>query len=288
MASGAFSRTVRTGLRSARRIGLTEVARRASGHLPRSTASHVLAARAGLRARSGELDAIVGELDTLVPEAELEQCYVHALQLLSERVGSDEVGDYLEFGVYTGTSLACMHRALTRQGIEHVRLVGFDSFQGLPESAATDETSRYLPWELGDYSSPIAVSREAMRGKGVDLDRVTLVKGWFEDTLNERTIEQHGIRKAGVIMIDSDLYTSAKAALDFCAPLIQDHAVVVFDEWFPATLGADNVGERRAFDEFLAANPSLSATELESYAPEQAKVFAVSRRQEGGAGPGHG
>jgi O-methyltransferase len=288
MVSRALSRTVRTGLRTARRIGLTEVARRASGHLPRSTASRVLAVRAGLRARSGEMGALVDELDTLVPEAELEQCYVDALQLLSERVGRDDVGDYLEFGVYTGTSLACMYRALVRQGMEHVRLFGFDSFEGLPKSATTDETSRYLPWAFADYSSPIALSREAMRGKGVDLDRVTLVKGWFEDTLNDDSIKQHGIRKAGVIMVDSDLYSSAKAALDFCAPLIQDHAVVVFDEWLPGTLGADNVGERRAFDEFLAANQSLSATELESYAPEQAKVFAVSRRQEEREGLRHG
>jgi hypothetical protein len=84
-------------------------------------------------------------------------------------------------------------------------------------------------------------------------------------------------------MIDSDLYSSAKTALRFCAPLIRDEAVVLFDDWQPATMAADDAGERRAFDELLAADSSLSAQELESYDPEEAKVFHVTRDPSGAA-----
>ena len=50
---------------------------------------------------------------------------------------------------------------------------------------------------------------------------MTLVAGWFDDTLNEATIQKHRITKASVIMIDCDLYSSTKAALDFCARFIK-------------------------------------------------------------------
>lgn len=224
------------------------------------------------------MDGLVAELDTLVPDAELERCYRNSLRLLAEQPGADRVGDYLEFGVYTGTSLACMHRAVVGEDLEHVRLFGFDSFEGLPESATTDGTAGYYgAWSAGDFGAPIGPTREVLRSKGVDLERVTLVKGWFEDTLTDECRAENDLGKAGVIMIDCDLYSSTKTALAFCAPLIRDEAVILFDEWKPATMGVDKAGERRAFDEFLAANPSLSATELESNAPAEAKVFLVSR-----------
>ena len=51
-------------------------------------------------------------------------------------------------------------------------------------------------------------------------NRGVLIKGWLSDTLNKETIARHDLSNAGVIMIDVDIYTSSKQALDFCAPLI--------------------------------------------------------------------
>lgn len=111
------------------------------------------------------------------------------------------------------------------------------------------------------------------------MERKTLVKGWFENTLTADFAELHRLSKAGVIMVDCDLYTSAKAALEFSEPLIRDRAVIFFDDWWPATLGAGRAGERRAFEEFLEEHPGFSAIELESYSAEDAKVFLVSRAE---------
>ena len=69
--------------------------------------------------------------------------FVEALRLLA--ANHIEVGDYLEFGVFNGTSMCCMHRALNTVGNRHSRLIGFDSFEGLPEVAARDSAGHWRP-----------------------------------------------------------------------------------------------------------------------------------------------
>ena len=183
------------------------------------------------------------------------------------------MGDYLEFGVYNGTSLMCMHHELRSAGLDHVRLFGFDSFQGLPASAAVEDEGR---WRPGQCRSPLEFTTAVLKAEGVDWNRVTLIPGWFSDTLNDDTLARHGIRKASVIMIDCDLYSSAKAALNFCAPLIHDEALILFDEWNPRGMEQKTVGEKRAFQEFLAETGSFSAVPFGQYGP-RTQTFLISR-----------
>jgi hypothetical protein len=105
------------------------------------------------------------------------------------------------------------------------------------------------------------------------LERFPGDHSWLTPELAAR----YSILKASVIMVDSDLYSSAKTALEFCATLIHDDAVVFFDDWWPESLGANGMGEKRAFDEFLEAHPVFTVTELDSYYPKAARVFLVSR-----------
>ena len=105
---------------------------------------------------------------------------------------------------------------------------------------------------------------------------MTLIEGWFDETLTESTLREHRIEHAGIVMIDCDMYSSAKTALAFCAPLIRDEAVLLFDDWYSAGLADQNLGERRAFEEFLAENPALTAEELDTYS-ESARVVLVRR-----------
>jgi hypothetical protein len=207
-----------------------------------------------------------------VPERELEERYRDALNRLALSAGPDDVGDYLEFGVYVGTSLLCMHRASEAGGFESLRLYGFDSFQGLPEVTATEAGG----WRPGWFRAEYSVVRDHLTRNGLDWDRTTLVPGWFEETLIPGFAHQLGIKKAGIIMIDSDLYSAAVTALAFCAPLIRDRAVVFFDDWNSGDLAAKGLGERRAFEEFLAGNPDLTAEELPAYSYDS-KVFFVTR-----------
>jgi O-methyltransferase len=208
----------------------------------------------------------------LVPEAELEQKYVEALtEICPPGSSPSTLGDYLEFGVYNGSSLACAFNALNRVNAIHTRLFGFDSFEGLPQEASTDDEGVWYP---GEFRMDYKFTRRFLTAKGVDWNRVSLVKGWFKDTLNDATVRQYGIRKASLIMIDCDIYSSAKDALSFCASLIGEQAVIFFDDW--AGLAAKNLGEKRAFEEFLAAHPEFTVRQFGTYSPNS-QVFIVSR-----------
>lgn len=211
----------------------------------------------------------------LVPEEALTRCYCDALVLLRERAAGQSLGDYLEFGVYHGASLACMHRATSELGIGGMRLFGFDSFQGMPPETEQEEGAGWLE---GDYRSRLSFTRRFLRTAEVDLQKVVLVKGWYRNTLTPGLIKRHNLREASIVMVDCDIYTSASEALRFCESLIRDNAVILFDDWHSGgDLAARGQGEKRAFDEFLARNPHLKAVALPSYRPE-AKVFHLIRR----------
>jgi O-methyltransferase len=202
----------------------------------------------------------------LVPERELIDCCENAIARLRER--SHEFGDYLEFGVSRGTSIACMHRVLVTQRMDQVRLFGFDSFEGIP----ADEEG----WPEGEFASSLKATQRYLSECGVGFGRTTLVKGWYKDTLNEETKQRLGLKKASLVMIDCDIYSASRAALFFCEPLIVDHAVILFDDWgWREEVG--EVGQKEAFDELLGAFPELTAEPLPGYF-KHARVFLVERR----------
>jgi O-methyltransferase len=209
----------------------------------------------------------------LVSQNALERSYRESLLLLAGQYGADAIGDYLEFGVCKGTSMACMFRALCGLYLEHVRMFGFDSFEGLPEIAQTEDAGAWTP---GQFRYDIENTKAFLDHEGVDWDRLVLVKGWFSETLNSELVRRHQIARASLIMIDCDLYLSAKEALDFCAPLIRDGAVIFFDDWHSQNLDERNLGEKRAFDEFLNSHEQFVAERLDSYAASS-EMFFVRR-----------
>ncbi|WP_276365534.1 TylF/MycF/NovP-related O-methyltransferase [Chryseolinea sp. H1M3-3] len=202
----------------------------------------------------------------LVIVQELEPQYVKAVRLLSHLVGPANIGDYLEFGVCHGTSLICMNKALQKNQINNIRLFGFDSFEGLPPSAAYDPTNN---WQPGEFASSIEFTTENLSKNGIDWNRTFLIKGWYSETLTADLKAKYKIEKASLINIDCDLHSSAKEALDFCAPLIRDSAVVFFDDWTE-----EYVGEKQAFDEFLKENSHYTYEDIGAYKPA-GKIFLV-------------
>jgi hypothetical protein len=225
------------------------------------------------RVREAELQAQIRARGRLVPEPELRALLSRGLRELVARVGPNGLGSYLEFGVYNGTSLLCMYRELDALGLDHVRLFGFDSFQGLPPEAAVEDEGR---WEPGKCHSPLEFTTAVLASEGIDWNRVSLVPGWYNETLKPETRQTLGLGKASVIMIDCDLYSSSKQALEFCAPLIEDEALILFDEFHPRGLSGKYVGERRAFDEFLREQGCFTAKPFGQYAP-RTETFLVSR-----------
>jgi O-methyltransferase len=205
----------------------------------------------------------------------LQPKYVEALNYLIEQgTPIAELGDYLEFGVFYGNSLLTAYRAIDQVGARHMRLFGFDSFEGLPPEAAVDDGGY---WKPGEFSMDYYVARRFLTEHGVDWKRITLVRGWFKDSLTDACIKKYGLKKASVLMVDCDIYSSAHTVLAFCAPLIQDRAVVFFDDWSAGDFAARNLGERKAFDEFLVDHPEFTVSNFGDYG-NYSKVFVLSRQ----------
>jgi predicted O-methyltransferase YrrM len=152
-------------------------------------------------------------------------------QLLDHLVtlAAGQAGDLLEFGVAGGVSLRQLAGALPER-----RVFGFDSFQGLPEDW-------YLTVKRGAY----AARAEKIRPP----PNVTLVPGWFEDSLPAFLGGYEG--EIALIHIDCDLYSSTTTVLSALAPLIRPGCLLEFDEYM--NYGGWRDHEFKAWQEFVAA-----------------------------------
>jgi hypothetical protein len=164
-------------------------------------------------------------------------------------------GDIVEFGVFTGMTLALLAKAQTFDPKGNTRRVaGFDSFEGLPPSHET-----HARWQRGDCSSnhswhPLLPVGAAVT-PGVTRD-LFAVCGLDEPLLHIQVALAH---------FDCDLYESTRDALAAMAPVLQDGAILLFDDWFHYR-GHPGKGEARAFTEFLGAHPEWGAVQYQPYA----------------------
>lgn len=170
-------------------------------------------------------------------------------------------GDYLEFGVYKGYTLWWAMRVANRLGLKSMRVFGFDSFQGLPEPVGVDRGTRF---KKGAYACPLEVVERNLTKRKVDWDRVFLVKGFYDETLNDETKHHYNIKEAAIVLIDCDLYMSTLHVLSFLKDIVRDGTILIFDDWNCFDKDPQR-GERRAFTEFLNQNRDISAEELISF-----------------------
>lgn len=210
----------------------------------------------------------------VLPVEALKQKQREALQYLINNFGAKNLGDYLEFGVFSGTSISCMYQVSQELGLKRMRLFGFDSFEGMPEIAATEDEGTWIP---GQFKFGIEFTKGILAARGIDWSRVFLIKGWFSDTLKPVFRAQQQIKKASILMVDCDLYSSTVDVLAFCEPLIQDETIIFFDDWHSNNLAEKNLGEKKAFDEFLQMHPNFTVQEFGTYA-DHAACFIVTRQ----------
>jgi O-methyltransferase len=215
--------------------------------LPRGVRTWIFNQRLARQVKQGQ---------TSFERARLIHTYRECLQMLLRHEPAAALGDYLEFGVFHGSTLSCMHEARQSLGLQQMRLFGFDSFEGLPESAAGEDDGLWAP---GQFKSSLQLTRDNLARWGVPADAVTLIKGWFSETAAPATRDRYAIKRASIIMLDCDLYSSTVEALAFCEPLMDARTVLVFDDWNAGGLAARNLGQRRAFDEFLARHSEFTA-----------------------------
>jgi O-methyltransferase len=166
------------------------------------------------------------------------------------------IGDYYEFGLYRGYTFWFAQQAAHLLGLVGMQFFGFDSFQGLPEpegiDAALDE------FHKGDYSCGRPTVVGTLRRFGFEWSRAQLVEGFYADSLRPALVRDLSMGPVAVALIDCDLYESTVPVMRFLAPLLQEGAILLFDDWncFGAS---DEHGQRRAFREFLFSSPAWRA-----------------------------
>ncbi len=172
-------------------------------------------------------------------------------------------GEYLEFGSSTGVTMTAAFSHAHQFGITAMRFFSFDSFQGLPEISGVDKDGP-CEYHQGQYACALDQFKRNLARNGVDLNRVKVVQGWYQDTLTEATQKAIQIQRAAVIWIDCDLYESTVPALNFVTNYVQTGTVICFDDYY--CFGGDpQRGEARAFTEWLARNPEIKAIEYRKF-----------------------
>ena len=202
----------------------------------------------------------------LVPPDALHRAFKEAIASQTQRV--DGPLTYFEAGVYAGQSMAVWHDTARSEGVE-TRCFGADSFQGLPASVVDDEGG----WRPGQFACPRPVTEWNLRRLGIPLEDVTLIEGWFTDTLTPALAQEVGV--VHVAMLDADAFSSTETVLNFVGPLLDDEAWLVLDDWFSggnidrATGHSLGTGVERAFEEWMARNPGWSCDVVDDYELER-------------------
>ena len=151
----------------------------------------------------------------LVPIEKLKVFFEDCIKILQKTKGKD-IGDYLEFGVFNGSSIGSACLTAKKINLKSMRFFGFDSFKGLPPG--TNEEHDVL--QKGFYGCSFEQMKKCLKRRGVDASKITWIKGWYKDTLNDKTIKSKKIGDVGIVFIDCDTYTSSNQVLVFLAPLI--------------------------------------------------------------------
>jgi hypothetical protein len=165
-------------------------------------------------------------------------------------------GSYMEFGVFTGSSFNFAMK-INKQiekifGKANCEFIGFDSFQGFGK---INEDDRHHFYKDETFSVNVEKVLKNIK-KSAKGQQMRIIKGFFHETIKDKTTQDLNIDKARVVLIDCDLKESTRLALEFIRPSIQEGTIILFDDyiWFK---GSKKKGEYSAFNDFKNKYPEI-------------------------------
>ncbi len=154
-------------------------------------------------------------------------------------------GDIVECGTAGGSTLAQFAILCQAYGVKR-HIWGFDSFEGLPTPTKEDLSSIKAVAKRGKFRVTEEMVLDTLRTNGVAehtiKHQITLVKGWFSETLPKYE------GSIALLRIDGDLYESYKTALENLWPKISVGGIVNFAGYHEA----EWPGAKKAVDEYLS------------------------------------
>jgi O-methyltransferase len=174
-------------------------------------------------------------------------------------------GDYLEFGVFTGSSFNfAMKINKKMEGIFNRKIetefVGFDSFDGFGDIKPIDIN----PTFKSDFFKINKKKVFKNIKKNSKNQKFRLIEGFYNQTLENKNTQDYGIDKSRIIMIDCDLKESTTLALNFSKPSLQEGTIIIFDD-FNFYKGNTNKGEYGAFEDFKKRNLNIKFRRVFDY-----------------------
>lgn len=164
-------------------------------------------------------------------------------------------GDYLEFGVFTGSSFvaACrIHRRLGMFGKLATRFFGFDSFSGFGTVTDKDKHPFYLD-TIFQVNAAKVISNIRKKTKGLPVE---IIEGYFDQTLSGQRAAERGITQARIVFIDCDLMEPTRLVLAYVKDALQPGTILIMDDFF-SYRGDEQRGVAGAFAAFQRDNPNI-------------------------------
>jgi hypothetical protein len=191
----------------------------------------------------------VFQITAQMPEAMAQLC-----RSVRYVIDSGIAGDFVECGVYKGSSIIAIIRTLQDLGVTNRRIWLFDTFQGMTEPEpvdrfySEDETAARRDWEerkLADGGSewvraPLDEVRDRVLATGYPKEMLSFVKGPVEETIPGTMPEQ-----IALLRLDTDFYRSTKHELVHLYPRLSPGGPLIIDDY-----GAYD-GCRLATDEYF-------------------------------------
>ncbi len=165
-------------------------------------------------------------------------------------------GSYLEFGVFTGSSFNFAMKV--NKKIDKIfektycEFIGFDSFKGFGKVNEDDKNPRFT-YETFSVNEEKVLRNIEKCAKG---QKYKIIKGFFEDTIKNKTAKDLKIDKIKIVMIDCDLKEPTKLALEFIKSSIQEGTIILFDD-YAFFKGSKDKGEYGAFTDFRKKYPQI-------------------------------
>jgi len=177
-----------------------------------------------------------------------------------EEISAQELnGDIIEFGTYQGLGLLMLSR-LFEHSTTSRKIIGIDSFEGLPESS-----NHWIQGQFGDTSSNQVLEYfEQYFPKNTNLS-YDLIKGWFNEPHVAETLYNICYNPV-IIHFDADLGSSTSTALSISEHYLlgrTDPIFFLFDDWGNSPLEvpvAWNTWLSTAKDKFNLSAEDISST----------------------------
>lgn len=145
-----------------------------------------------------------------------------------------------QFGVWCGHSIIALQKLFDEYDLPQPTIYGFDSFIGLPKEEI-DKTGDKA-WFEGNFSAvkdfecaTIEEAKQKIVERLPHPEKVVLIGGFYNESLNVETIKKYNIKPADYIDVDCDIYSSTISVLDFvfgnCLYKGETFSVVGYHDW---------------------------------------------------------